>query len=791
MITYLGSTGVGLSGNLLYNPLTNIVDIAPSLSCSVGLLPTTSSVFNFYAWNPGAENNTADITASLQNFLLWCQLQAYKLKGSALDDQAQRIFVTAYLPRGFYYVSSPIIVPENVNIKGDGLIIRNGSAGTITSFYTGNTASEALANLYMPTVIIVPRAHAETANIYSNNDGVHLGSGMFVGKNWSILSVAVGATGSGYLVNDVLTLAQPSLSPYIPATATVSSINGSGGIIGISITAVGAYALPPVLQAQQWTAANGFSVFDGSGNFLTTGGHGTGATLAATWSPDWSNGNDNYYMGYGGLITDTVLGHIRLMHIPTTTDATYGPAIALRVYGLNYTIEDVEAQGGKNCFDFTNGADVRANILNSVDSSNPIVCTSSSSIVCKNCVLDTPSGSVIIDNSTGIVLSGRIFNRAVQNFPGTPPATFELGQFSSGSQFNLSIDLDFICTLAGAGNSNPSLAGCAALAIAYTGGSSKINLNITNSTVGYSGNPPIINSFATFGTSVDSTVELTGSIDLTTGALFSGTNPGCAIRIWDSFVGGWAQNNGTYDFISSGAPTSGSSGTGVLKAGPGSYYTDYTNTNTYINTNTAASPTWTLQGSLPPSVFASFPAASAHANQTILATDIGSGGTLFISNGTIWRPVNGRCVLAASAVNQSVTGTTAETTLASYTVPAGLMTANGVITITSLWNWTNNSDNKTLKIYFGGTSSGTQFMNPVVTTSATFQNQTIIRNRGLTNSQVGFAAGTTTPFATTSGTPLTSALDTTQAQAIVFTGLLATSSDTINLEAYSIELMIP
>lgn len=45
-----------------------------------------------------------------------------------------------------------------------------------------------------------------------------------------------------------------------------------------------------------------------------------------------------------------------------------------------------------------------------------------------------------------------------------------------------------------------------------------------------------------------------------------------------------------------GAPTNGTSGTGAGKAGPGSLYLDYTNKTIYQNTNTKASPTWTLGG---------------------------------------------------------------------------------------------------------------------------------------------------------------------------------------------------
>ncbi len=49
--------------------------------------------------------------------------------------------------------------------------------------------------------------------------------------------------------------------------------------------------------------------------------------------------------------------------------------------------------------------------------------------------------------------------------------------------------------------------------------------------------------------------------------------------------------------VIAGAPTDGAAGTGFGKAGPGSLLIDITNQNLYINTNTLASPTWTIVGS--------------------------------------------------------------------------------------------------------------------------------------------------------------------------------------------------
>lgn len=55
-------------------------------------------------------------------------------------------------------------------------------------------------------------------------------------------------------------------------------------------------------------------------------------------------------------------------------------------------------------------------------------------------------------------------------------------------------------------------------------------------------------------------------------------------------------NNGVFRLVGSGAPTSGAAGTGATFAGKASTYMDIATGFSYKNTNTAASPTWTLVG---------------------------------------------------------------------------------------------------------------------------------------------------------------------------------------------------
>lgn len=65
-----------------------------------------------------------------------------------------------------------------------------------------------------------------------------------------------------------------------------------------------------------------------------------------------------------------------------------------------------------------------------------------------------------------------------------------------------------------------------------------------------------------------------------------------------SFVGsGMVLKNSVRIFVLAGAPVDGTSGTEAGVAGKGSLVVDSTGGKLYINTNTKASPTWTVVGS--------------------------------------------------------------------------------------------------------------------------------------------------------------------------------------------------
>lgn len=142
-------------------------------------------------------------------------------------------------------------------------------------------------------------------------------------------------------------------------------------------------------------------------------------------------------------------------------------------------------------------------------------------------------------------------------------------------------------------------------------------------------------------------------------------------------------------------------------------------------------------------------------------------------------------LLAKSGVAASVTGSVTETTLATIAIPAGALKANGSLRVWTLCSCTNNANAKTLNVRLGGTlvNSG-----QALASAASFQGESIISNRNATNSQISNASlvdgVSTSPNVAT-------AVDMTVVQNLTITGTLGTSTDTLTLEAYIVEIINP
>jgi len=146
--------------------------------------------------------------------------------------------------------------------------------------------------------------------------------------------------------------------------------------------------------------------------------------------------------------------------------------------------------------------------------------------------------------------------------------------------------------------------------------------------------------------------------------------------------------------------------------------------------------------------------------------------------------------LGRSAVAVSHTGDTSETLLASVTVPANAMGANGRLVIDTLWSFTGSANSKTPRVRFSG-AGGTVYMSHIITsgTAVTAHYETTISNRGATNSQVGGGVSQFGGVGTSTAALVTSSVDTTAATTVYITGQLASAGETITLEAYEVRLL--
>jgi hypothetical protein len=151
------------------------------------------------------------------------------------------------------------------------------------------------------------------------------------------------------------------------------------------------------------------------------------------------------------------------------------------------------------------------------------------------------------------------------------------------------------------------------------------------------------------------------------------------------------------------------------------------------------------------------------------------------ANSSGFSPPQSTVVVCQSAVQQVLTGTASETTLATCTIPANLIGKNGQVVIEALFATPDNTANaKTGKLKFGGTTLvSASFASNV---SANFRSR--VGNRNATNSQVGLTSSS--GFGSSGSAVATASVDTTAAVTVLITGTLATTTETIRLESYQV-----
>lgn len=166
------------------------------------------------------------------------------------------------------------------------------------------------------------------------------------------------------------------------------------------------------------------------------------------------------------------------------------------------------------------------------------------------------------------------------------------------------------------------------------------------------------------------------------------------------------------------------------------------------------------------------------------------GGTSAASAIEAARQLQGVFVVAQNYnAAAAVSATTNEQFLATITVPANAMGANGSIELISFWQNSNTSATKTIRVRWGGTG-GDIMRQLALTTGLTYNCWSAWGNRNATNSQLSFTSQTISNiFGTSSLNALvTAARDTTSSVDIVLSGQKVSAGDTLSLEGYIVKV---
>lgn len=544
---------------------------------------------------------------SLQNFLLDCQKKA--IAGGAttfasLHKNSCFKAVTTGTTFGIN-ISTPIVIPRYVCFDPTSTSwVRDGSSGTATANWDGDTTTQQLSNIYQPLFIFPPQGMLTGDLVINlNRVGTDRGSGVFYGRTWRVKSMSIAAGGSGFSGGESCSMLNGD--PTVPAAkATFTCASASGGActsITFSptrwATQTGQYLLPPVLQKKQYAIANGWNgsdsfhpqIFDNdtNKNYKTScSGSGTGLTVSPTWWADWESGSTIYDGAFGNFTPATgYLKSIVAVQSTNSSSGTYGPTYGVWISAFDVDFDFIQT-GFARFGTILYGADIRGGTINDVGSYAGLKVASGGSIHVDKYIGDTSTDHYLeIDKVGNLSLKGAFLNTGSSI---TGAAAILVGSdsgFSGSSSQVHNMDLDFHMENGG------STSGIPAIDCKYMRNSS-VKLTVSNINSSGSANSYQNNKFANLNTNCEASNVFTGSIDNVSGSLFSGTDLGVGVNVWDGSLKAFTMDSGTYRIVGSGAPTNGGSGTGVNKAGKGSLYIDKTNGSFYMNTNTAASPTW-------------------------------------------------------------------------------------------------------------------------------------------------------------------------------------------------------
>lgn len=175
-------------------------------------------------------------------------------------------------------------------------------------------------------------------------------------------------------------------------------------------------------------------------------------------------------------------------------------------------------------------------------------------------------------------------------------------------------------------------------------------------------------------------------------------------------------------------------------------------------------------------------ATATTANAT--ATAANATATALSTRTTALEALNATRTIALAAPGTVLTGTTSETTLATITIPAGVLGPNGQLQVDALFSYTASTNTKTPRIKFGGTA----FYAPAIAVGSQVGVGVSLRiaNRASVSSQVGISPAVLAGVGVATAGPVTASVNTAASVTLLITGQLALGTESITLESYSV-----
>ena len=170
--------------------------------------------------------------------------------------------------------------------------------------------------------------------------------------------------------------------------------------------------------------------------------------------------------------------------------------------------------------------------------------------------------------------------------------------------------------------------------------------------------------------------------------------------------------------------------------------------------------------------------------QIICVTDVGENGSLWRGDGTKWVKLNA-FVLYSNLTTTSLTGTTADTTLATIPIKGGVLGVNGKLRFYILGTVTDNANTKIFRLKH----ESTPLWQVSYTTAVGVTAQILFLNKNSESSQVTSLYNSSILSGSTVTVVTPSAIDTSADFSLTLTGRLSNSADSISVTAIFVEIM--